>query len=104
MSQLTPGHQLETKRSLACQAQLILRRLTINQITRTVRRLCRNARTCAVSFFANHKQEAQIRNALTQKFLSSANHPADDPFGIACPAPPQQLLVFARQELSSHRL
>src|SRR5437899_10500769 len=95
MSQLTPGYQLETKRSLACQAQLVLRRLTVNQIARTARRFCRNARTCAVSFFADHKQKAQIRNALNQKFLSSATHRGDDPLGIACPAPPEKFALFA---------
>src|SRR5260370_35031212 len=98
MGQPAVGCQLEAKRSLGRQAQLVFRWLTVDQIAGSARVLRRDARTRAVSFFADHEQKAEVGDTFSEKFLDGADHGGDDAFGVACPSPRQELVVFARGE------
>src|SRR5712675_1662106 len=102
MGQLALRQQLETQRSLGSQAQLVLRGLSVDQIARTSRRFCRNARAGAVSFFANHKEQAWIRHSFSKELLDSANHGGNDAFGVARSSPPEKFIVFVQGKEGRH--
>src|ERR1700740_2176516 len=74
MSQLPPCRELETQRPFGRQAQLVLRRLTVNQITRAPWHFCCNTSACAISLLANYKQQAQVRNTFKKEFLDGTDH------------------------------
>src|SRR6516162_8424406 len=96
MRQPAVSDELVAQGTLRAERQAVFRGLAVNQKAGTARRARRGLRSHAISFLANHEEQAEVRHAASEQSLRCRQHCRQDTLGVAGPPTPNKVRVLAR--------
>src|SRR6516162_9521948 len=96
MRQLAVSDELVAQGALRAERQAVFRRLAVNQKTGTARSTRRGLRSNAVSFLADHEEQAKAAHASSKQFFRGPQHRSQNTLGVAGPPAPDKVRILAR--------